>query len=145
MRRRSKPTSLQPPAAERFARLLFAQVPPRIMERLQPLHALLADDLRGLDDFSRHNLREALARAAARLSTELALWNQSFAATMAYAHLPSFGERLRRLPDPPPEPEGLWDELLAQSEQSDETGIAACLVLYDLGCARAFRAFKPSS
>lgn len=145
MRRRSPPLKAQPSAAERFAQRLFAEVPAPVMARLQPLHALLADNLQGLDDVSRHNLREALAQASARLTTELALWNQSFVLAMAHAGEPGFGERLKRLPAPPPEPEGLWDELIAQAAQPDETGVAACLVLYDLGCARAFRAFKPAS
>lgn len=145
MRRRThsgkSTVSVLPSTAELFAKLLFERIPPRVAERLQTLHAALAEHPPGPDGVGEDALREALARLSTDLPVELAHWNHAFAAAMAHAGEAGFGERLRRLPDPPPEPPGFWDRLLTLAEQPDDTGTAACLILYDLGCARAFRAF----
>jgi hypothetical protein len=149
MRRSTKPTQ-QPapkarPAVEEFAGLLFEQVPDYVVQRLGPIHAQLADNMRGLDDVRRNNLREALARLSRALPHELEGWNQAFTLAMSHAHEPRFGKLLEKLPEPPAEPPGLWDSLAGQADSSDETGIAACLILYDLGCVRAFVKFRDAS
>ncbi len=137
-----KPTPIPNPAAEIFAGLLFEQVPGRVFQRLQPLSEALADNMRGLDDVRRNNLREALAQLTAILPGSLEIWNHAFVATMAHVHEAKFAQLLKHLPDPPEEPPGVWEELVNKSHNPDETGLAACLILYDLGCARAFARFK---
>ncbi|SMF93662.1 hypothetical protein SAMN02949497_0949 [Methylomagnum ishizawai] len=141
-----KPSAPSPrPVAEIFAGLLFAEVPPPVVQRLQTMNAVLADNMRGLDDVGRNNMREALARWSCRLPEGLESWNHAFVAAMAHVHEAKFAKLLRQLPDPPPEPPGLWETLATQATVPDETGLAACLILYDLGCARAFLAFKRSA
>jgi hypothetical protein len=128
--------------AQVFAGLLFEQVPATVFQRLQPLQPALADNMRGLDDVSRNNLREALAQLSAALPDSLEAWNHAFVAAMEHIHQASFPRLLKQLPDPPGELPGIWDELVEKAGRADETGVAACLILYDLGCARAFVKFK---
>jgi len=106
------------------------------------MNEALSDNMRGLDDVGRNNLREALSRLSSDLPEALEGWNQAFVAVMAHAQEARFPKLLSQLPDPPQEAPGLWERLIQKSGEPDEAGLAACLILYDLGCARAYLAYK---
>ncbi|SDW01780.1 hypothetical protein, partial [Nitrosomonas communis] len=53
-----------------------------------------------------------------------------------------FTDSFKQIPDPPPEPPELWLRLATQAKEAGNKGIAACLLLYTLACARALREFR---
>lgn len=129
-------------SAEHFGALLQASIPAFVFERLRPLDQELKDAVRASDEAQGTKMHDALASLSCRLPENADVWNQAFAEALMDAGAAGFAERMQQLPEPPEEPAGLWDELLEKAGEPGETGAAACLLLYNLGCARAFRSFR---
>lgn len=128
--------------ARLFTALLEQYVPTFVLARLRPLKENLREGMQGLDSEPREALRAALRKITTTFVPELEQWGQQFLACFQAPHQEHLVERLHRLPAPPPEPPDLWQRLLEQAHQEGTEGVAACLTLYYLGCARAVRHFQ---
>jgi hypothetical protein len=98
--------------------------------------------MQGFTEAERAALREEISSATPSNAKDWEDWSNKFLAVFAKKDEPGFVDSLRQVPDPPPESPGLWSRLATQAEKAGDEGIAACLVLYTLGCARALREFR---
>jgi hypothetical protein len=129
-------------SAQSFALLLHRHIPPFVIERLRPMKEKLRNRMQGLTEAERAALREEISSATPSNAEDWEDWSNQFLAVFAQKDEPGFVDSLKQVPDPPPESSGLWSRLIMQAEKAGDEGIAACLVLYTLGCARAVRELR---
>ena len=122
-------------------RLLAQHIPPFVMQHLQPWKEALRNNMQGLPPEQQQALRTAIRTIPLAHEAAFQAWGEQFIALLSEAP-DAMITRLHDLPEPPEEPPGLWQQLLKQAQQADVQGVAASLVLYNLGCARAVRQFK---
>lgn len=127
-------------STQHFLVLLRQHIPPFVAQRLSPMKEALRNDMQGLNADERQLLREALFRLGAGESS-FRQWGDRFNAMLS-SNPDNLDARVKELPDPPEEPPGMWERLLVKEQELNMTGVAACLTLYFLACARAVRAFK---
>jgi len=118
--------------------------PDFVIERLRPMKERLRDGMKELSSEQRDELRAALKKVTADFDSEFNQWNEIFMACFQSTNRKNLAEQILALPEPPPEPPGMWQRLLNQAKQEGSEGVAACLTLYDIGCARAVRQFQKS-
>ena len=125
-----------------FAALLEQHIPAFVLARLRPSKEDLREGMKGLNPEQREALQAALRKITVDFAPEFTPWNEQFMACFHAPHQENMAEQVHRLPAPPPEPPDLWQRLLEQAHHAGIEGMAACLTLYYLGCARAVRHFQ---
>ena len=73
---------------------------------------------------------------------DFGLWNQYFVKCFNDSTKDTITERMNSLPYPPLEQPGMWQYLISISQQGGARGLAACIVIYNVSCARAVRQYK---
>jgi len=131
-------------SAQDFVLLLDKHIPPFVIARLKPIKKKLRNSMQGFTETEQAALHEEISSAAPSNAKDWEDWNNKFLAAFAKKNEPSFVDVIRQVPDPPSESPELWLRLATQAEKMGNKGIAACLVLYMLGCARALREFQVS-
>lgn len=130
-------------SARNFALLLHKHIPSFVSVRLSPIKEKLRNSMQGYSETERVSLREEISIVAAPLNDEIWKdWTNKFQSVFAKKGETNFTDSLSQIPDPPVEPVGLWSRLAMQAEKLGNEGIAACLGLYTLACARALREFR---
>lgn len=128
---------------QNFALLLHKHIPSFVNVRLRPIKEKLRNSMQGYSEIERVSLREKISSVVAPLNNESWQdWNNKFLSVLAEKDKTDFTEFLSRVPEPPIEPLGLWSRLAMQAKNMGDDGIAACLGLYTLACARALREFR---
>ena len=130
--------------AQLFAVMIEKNIPDFVIERLRPMKEKLRDDMKDLSSEQREEMRAALKKVTAEFDSHFNQWNEIFMACFQSTNRKNLAEQILALPEPPPEPSGMWQRLLNQAKQEGSEGVAACLTLYDIGCARAVRQFQKS-
>lgn len=124
--------------------MIEQNIPIFVIERLQPMKEKLRDGMKGLSPEQRDELQAALKKLTVEFDSEFNQWNEMFMACFQSPDRKNLAEQILALPEPPPEPLGMWQRLLNQTKQEGNEGVAACLALYDMGCARAVSQFQKS-
>lgn len=141
MARRSKSHPQRTPT-EQLTALLAHHIPAFVVQRLRPMKDALRNNMQGLDAEQQQTLRLALQKLRLEHQAAFQEWGEQFIMLLSQSPPDLIPQRLNTLPDPPEEPRGVWEHLFKQAQQPDMLGVAASLLLYDLGCARAVRQWK---
>lgn len=123
--------------------LLRKHIPPFVIAQLRPIKEKLRNNAQGFTETERVALHAEISSAAVSNDTEWKDWSNKYL-TAAFAKMgdSGFTDSFKQVPDPPPEPPELWLRLATQAKEAGNKGIAACLLLYTLACARALREFR---
>lgn len=130
--------------AQFFAVMIEQNIPNFVIERLRPMKEKLRDGMKGLSPEQRDELQAALKKSTVEFDSDFNQWNEMFMACFQSPDRNNLAEQILALPEPPPEPPGMWKRLLNQAQQEGTDGVAACLALYNMGCARSVRQFQKS-
>ena len=132
----------QATSPESFAMLIRQNIPSFVIERLRPMKEDLRNGMKGLSENKRKELREALRMLGKDLYEELNTWADQFLTCLESSNALDISDKIKQLSKPPKEPLGIWEELSDKTKDKGTIGVAACLMLYNLGCARAVKQFK---
>ena len=141
MARRAKAQPQRTPT-EHLTALLAQHIPAFVVQRLRPMKDALRNNMQGLDAEQQEALRHALQELRLEHHAAFQEWGEQFITLLSQSPPDLLPQRFNSLPDPPEEPRGVWERLFKQAHQPDMLGVAASLLLYDLGCARAVRQWK---
>jgi hypothetical protein len=141
MARRSKSHPQRTPS-EQLTVLLARHIPAFVVQRLRPMKDALRNNMQGLAAEQQQALRHALQELRLEHHATFQAWGEQFVTFLSQSPPDYIPQRLNSLPDPPQEPRGVWERLFKQAQQPDMLGVAASLLLYYLGCARALRQWK---
>jgi hypothetical protein len=130
--------------AQLFAVMIEQNIPGFVIERLRPMKEKLRDGMKELGSEQRDELRADLKKVTAEFASEFNQWNEMFMVCFRSSNRKNLAEQICALPEPPPEPPGMWQRLLDQAKQEGSEGVAACLALYYMGFARAVSQFQKS-
>ncbi|AKH38833.1 MULTISPECIES: hypothetical protein [Nitrosomonas] len=130
-------------SAQNFAMLLRNHIPPFVIAQLRPIKEKLRNNAQGFAETEwTAALHAEISSAAVSNDTEWKDWSNKYLTAFAKMDDSGFTDSFKQIPDPPPEPPELWLRLATQAKEAGNKGIAACLLLYTLACARALREFR---
>jgi hypothetical protein len=127
--------------SEEFAEALRQYLPKVAIERLGSVEDQRRD-LATAPEAGERGSVESLLEELHVDYTPFQHWGDAFLAAMQRARVEPFADVFARIPKPPDEPPALWERLLLIAHTPGPAGVSACLLLYNLACARAVRVLK---
>jgi len=124
-----------------FKTYLDRNIPAHVSKRIRPLQESLRD--KTFADEDNKILQSAIKEYTSEyvFLHEINVWGKDFISLVKTTGLTT-SVFMQRLHEPPLEPVGVWDYLISHSDYEGVHGLAACVLLYNMGSARAVREFK---
>ncbi len=127
---------------EYFKSLIDKSIPTLVTARLQPYRDMMHSGNLVNDKNDEIKLAVDVIKTEFGLYHAFGVWNQYFVKCFNDSTKDTITERMNSLPYPPLEQPGMWQYLISISQQGGVKGLAACIVIYNIACARAVRQYK---